>query len=238
MFLRPQLSALPMDLESPDWDRRPSLLEAKEDPYTTPVVKQEDIKLEDVKLEDVKHEDTTSTALVLSTPPASTTPILPPPPKTPPILPPPYRNLSTRTTTSNQPQPRVTTQHAGSKPLPPRPPPSTSSSTSNEDPVILTTHHQCSDTTKITSRSTSASTTSTTPFPNHTCRSSTDSCPLFFQQHALPTTSHTPPGTGHYSQTALQRQTHAIQFFRSHPRVPGFGQCTIQPTLPSSTKSI
>ena len=112
-----------MDLESPDWDRSPSLIEeVKADPYTTPMVKQEDIKLEDVKLEDVEPEDTASTALVLTTPPASTTAVSPPPPKTPPILPPPHRNRSTRTTTATQPQPHMTTHHAGSKPPPPRRP--------------------------------------------------------------------------------------------------------------------
>ena len=124
-----------MDLESPDWDRSPSLIEeTRDDPYLTPAVKQEDIKLEDVK-----QEDPSPTALVLSTPRASTTLLPPPPPKSPPILPPPYRNLSTRTT-STQPPPRSTTKHTGRKPHPPPPPPSTSSSTSSEDPVILTTN--------------------------------------------------------------------------------------------------
>ena len=130
-----------MDLESPNWDRSPSLIEeVKADPYTAPAVKQEDIKLEDVKLEDVEQEDAASTAVVLTTPPASTTSALPPPPKTPPILPPAHRNRSARTTAHTLQQPHSTTHQADSKPPPQRPPPSTSSSTSSEDPVILTTN--------------------------------------------------------------------------------------------------
>ena len=149
------------------WDRSPSLLEeAKEDPYTTPVEKQEDIKLEGVKLEDVKHEDATSTALALTTPQASTTPMLPPPPKTPPILPPPYtrHNLHPATTPRDQQTRRQQT-------------------TSTTTPFYLLIHqqrgpHQRSDTSKITSRSAPASTTSTTPLPSHTYRSSTVPYPL------------------------------------------------------------
>ena len=208
-----------MDLESPDWDRSPSLIEeVKADPYTTPMVKQEDIKLEDVKLEDVEPEDTASTALVLTTPPASTTAVLPPPPKTPPILPPPHRNRSTHTTTATQPQPRMTTHHAGSKPPPPRrPPPSTSSSTSSEDPVILTTNVpllQKSRPGQPPHRLLPQLHPPTAPIvpPPSLVPSSS-------QQPMLTPTSYTPSGTGHRSQTALPRQilNHASSTFPITP---------------------
>ena len=137
-FSPTRLSALPMDLESPDWERSPSLIEeVHTDPYTAPAVKQEEIKLEDVKLEDVEHEDTTTTLAVLPTPPASASSTLPPPPKTPPILPPSHRNRSVRTTAHTPQQPRPNIRQADNKP-----PPSPSTSTSSEDPVILTTKSQ------------------------------------------------------------------------------------------------
>ena len=130
-----------MDLESPDWDRSPSLIEeVKTDPYTAPDAKQEDIKLEEVKLEDFEHEEAATTAVVLATPPASTTSTLPPPPKTPPIPPPTHRNRSARTTVHTPQPPRPKHHQADSKPPSQRPPPSPSSSTSSEDPVILTTN--------------------------------------------------------------------------------------------------
>ena len=72
-----------MDLDSPDWDRSPSIIEeAKDDPYITP-----DLKREGIKHEDVKQEDTSPTAPPISKPLASTTRLSPPPPKTPPALP-------------------------------------------------------------------------------------------------------------------------------------------------------
>ena len=52
------------------------------------------------------------------------------------------------------------------------------------------------------------------------------------------TTPYTPPGTGHYPTTALQRQNHAIQLFRPHSPLPGSGQCTIQPTFQVPARSM
>ena len=68
-FLLTRFSALPMELESPDWGRSPSLIEeAQTDPYTAPAVKQEVITFDDVKLEDVKHEDTATTTNPIAAP--------------------------------------------------------------------------------------------------------------------------------------------------------------------------
>ena len=125
-----------MELESPDWERSPSLIEeVQTDPYTTPVPKQQEIQLKDVKLEDVDQEDTTTTPAVLTKPLASNSPKPPPPPKTPPVPPPTHRNRSTRTTARSAQQPHPKTRQTDTKP-----PPSPSTSKSSEDPVILTTN--------------------------------------------------------------------------------------------------
>ena len=82
---------MPIDLDSPDWDPSPSVLEElQSDPYTMPVAKSEQPDFPDVKLETVKDEPNESdnhhhpsTAIQPTT--IVTTLATPPPPKTPPI---------------------------------------------------------------------------------------------------------------------------------------------------------
>lgn len=122
-----------MDLDSPDWDRSPSIIEdAQDDPYFTEEVKQEQIKDEQIKQEEPSPpESPHCKPLATNITGAHHTP---PPPKAPPVLITPYRNLSTRPT--QRLHPTTTPAPPCSKP----PPPSPSSSTSSEDPVILTTN--------------------------------------------------------------------------------------------------
>ena len=52
-----RIQAMPIDLDSPDWDPSPSVLEElQSDPYTLPTAKSEQPDLPNVKLETVKDE--------------------------------------------------------------------------------------------------------------------------------------------------------------------------------------
>ena len=107
-----------MELESPDWERSPSLIEeAHTDPSTAPAVKQEVTTLVDVKMVDVKPEDTAATSKsILTSPLATASTTLPPPPKTPPVPPPSHRNRSIRSASAPEQHPPLTHPHLVQQP--------------------------------------------------------------------------------------------------------------------------
>ena len=133
-----RIHAMPIDLDSPDWDPSPSALEElQSDPYTLPTAKSEQPDLPNAKLETVKDEPNDPDhshhpSAVIQPTTVTTTLASPPPPKTPPI---PAPSLSKHSTTHRTSTPRSSTG-ATSKPPPPSPAPTTSS----EDPVILMTN--------------------------------------------------------------------------------------------------
>ena len=144
-FARPRpprllrIHAVPIDLDSPDWDPSPSALEdLQSDPYTLPTVKFEQPDLPEVKSE-VKSESVTdsdepnepthhSSGVQPAT--ATSTQASPPPPKTPPV-PAPYPPKHSTTHRA-----RTASSATGATPKPPPPSPTTSS----EDPVLLMTN--------------------------------------------------------------------------------------------------
>ena len=129
---------MPIDLDSPDWDPSPSVLEElQSDPYTLPTAKSEQPDLPAVKLETVKdepeeqvHHHQSSADVQPAT--VVTTQASPPPPKTPPV---PAPSLPKHSTAHRACTARSSTG-ATSKP----PPPSPSPTTSSEDPVLLMTN--------------------------------------------------------------------------------------------------
>ena len=86
-----RIHAMPIDLDSPDWDPSPSVLEElQSDPYTLPTAKSEQPDLPNVKLETVKDEPkdpdhSHHLSAVIQPTTISTTLASPPPPMTPPI---------------------------------------------------------------------------------------------------------------------------------------------------------
>ena len=142
VFARPRppkllrIHAMPIDLDSPDWDPSPSALEElQSDPYTLPTVKFEQSDLPEIKSEPVKDEPDESThhsSTGVQSAAVTITQASPPPPKTPPIPAPspPKHSTAHRARTARS------ATGATHKP----PPASPSPTTSSEDPVRLMTN--------------------------------------------------------------------------------------------------